>query len=215
MKSLKIIGLTALATMTLAAFVTSSASAATVCSTAGKGTACKAGHGNQYTGEVHAVNTGNVYFTATDASGATVNSVTYLSSTFSGAITDSESGAGSITAVSFSGLSSSRCSYVALSTSSPWPFTVTTESVTENTNGIMSIPNMAVSFTCSYLGVDVICRYKTGIAQAAIDGIDTEPTVTLKNVLLEKEEGPEYVCGSKLDWTVTYKITTPSSLFIE
>jgi hypothetical protein len=79
----------------------------------------------------------------------------------------------------------------------------------------MTTSNVTMTFTCSYLGLPVTCRYKISKAEATLDGSDTEPKVTAKNVLLEKEEGPESVCGSKLDWTVTYKITTPSSLFIE
>jgi len=74
---------------------------------------------------------------------------------------------------------------------------------------------MTWSFTCTYLGLPVTCRYKTSNAQITVDGSDTEPKATAKNVLLEKEEGNESVCGSKLDWTGTYNITTPSSLFIE
>jgi hypothetical protein len=217
MKSLKIIGLAALAAMALTAFVASSASAATVCSTAGKGTACKAGHGNQYTGEVHALNVGSIIFTFTSSSGAIMNVLTATSTTMLGSISDSENGLGNITALSFEGLSSSLCSVrlmASASASNPWPFAITTDGPSETTNGIMTISNMTFSYTCSLFG-PVVCKYSTSNAETTIDGGDTEPKVTVKNVALEREEGPESVCGSKLDWTVTYKITTPSSLFIE
>jgi hypothetical protein len=219
MKYFKVFGLAALAAMALVAFAASSASAATICSTAGKGTACKSGHGNQYTGEVHAVNIGNVVLLATNAEGKVINTVTSTSSTVQGTITNSEEGTGDITSLTFAGLSSSLCSSVTASTTAsttnPWPVTVATDGATENTNGIMSTSNVTGSFTCTFLGLPVTCKYKTAKAETTIDGSDTEPKVTATNVPLEWEEGNQSVCGVKADWSGTYKITTPSSLFIE
>ncbi|HYQ77718.1 MAG TPA: hypothetical protein VEP91_01245 [Solirubrobacterales bacterium] len=219
MKYLKIIGLAALAAMALTAFGVSSASAATVCSTEGHGSACKAGHGNQYTGEIHAVNVGNVILTATSSEGKTVNTVTSTSSTVQGTISDSESGAGSISIMSFAGLSSTLCSSVSATTTAsstnPWPSSVTTDGPSETTNGIMTTSNVTGSFTCSFLGALVTCKYFTSNAQTTVDGSDTDPLVTAESIPLSWEQGPTSVCGSKADWTGTYTITTPKSLFIE
>jgi hypothetical protein len=219
MKYLKIISIAALAAMALMAVAASSASAATICSTAGKGTACKSGHGNQYTGEVHAVNVGNVILKVTNSKKEVINTVTSTSSTVQGNITNSEEGIGNITSLTFAGLSSSLCSSVtattSASTTNPWPSTVATDGATENTNGIMSTSNVTGSFTCTFLGFPVTCKYKTAKAETTVDGSDTEPKVTATEVSLEKEEGGESVCGTSADWSGTYKITTPSSLFIE
>jgi hypothetical protein len=215
----KMCGLAAMALMALMAAAASSASAATICSTAGAGTACKSGHGNQYTGTIHAVNVGFVILTVRASDGSVINTVTATFSTVHMSFENSEEGTGRITGLTFTGLSSSLCSSVTASTTAsttnPWPSTVTTDGATENTNGIMTTSNVTGSFTCTFLGLPVTCKYKASKAETTIDGSDTEPKVTAKEVPLEKEEGNETVCGTKANWSGTYKIDTPTSLFIE
>jgi hypothetical protein len=221
MKYHKIMGLVVvLSAMALMAVTASSASAITkICSTAGSGTACTSGHGSVYKGKIAAKNVGNVILSVTNSSNSVINTVTSTSSEVEGEVTDGELGVGKITKMTFSGLSSSLCSSVTAtttaSTANPWPSTVATDGATETTNGIMTTEKVTGSFTCTFLGLPVTCKYFTSKAVTTIDGNDTEPKVTATGVGLEWEEGNQSVCGTHADWTGTYKVTTPSSLFIE
>jgi hypothetical protein len=220
MKYLKIIGLAALAAMALTAFAASSASAATtICSTTGTGSACKSGHGNIYTGSVVAKNSGNVILSVTNKSGSVINTVTSTSSEVQGTV-NGATATGNITKMTFAGLSSSLCSSVTATTTAseanPWPSTVTTELATENTNGIMTTSNVTGSFTCTFLGLPVTCKYKTSSAKTKVVGSDTEPKVVAESISLEADENNnESVCGVAADWKGTYKVSTPASLFVE
>jgi len=221
MKYLKIIGLVALAAMALTAVIASSASAATVCSTSGTGGACGAGHGNVYKGSIVGKNSGNVVLTVTNAEGKAINTVTCTSSEAAGEITNGETGAGKLTKMTFSSCNSNVCGTVTVTTSAsttnPWASSVTTEVAgVQNTNGTMTTEGVTGSFTCSFFGFPVTCRYKTAKAETKVTGSDTEPKMVANNVPLELEEGGNAtVCGTKSDWTGTYTLTTPSSLFIE
>jgi hypothetical protein len=220
MQHIKTIALAALATLALAAFAASSASAATICSTAGTGTACKSGHGNQYSGSIVASNAGNVIFSFTNAEGKVINTVASTSSVIEGKITNSEEGIGDITKLTFSGVSSGTCSSVAFTTTAsatnPWAISVSADGGTEDTNGILTIKGVSISFTCTFLGFPVTCKSSASTSEMTIDGSDTEPKITANNVLLAGEAGNNAsVCGTSVDWSATYKITTPSSLFVE
>lgn len=219
MKYLKIIGLAALADMALATLAASSASAAKICSTAGTGTACGTGHGAVYNGPLVGKNSGNVVFKWTNTKGEVTNTVTATGSEIAGEVTSGETGVGKITKMVVSGVSSTLCSSVTLATSAstanPWPFAVATELATENTNGIISWEGTTWTYSCTYLGLPVTCKYRAAKLEGKLDGSDTAPKLTISQATLEKEEGNETVCGAKEDFTATYNITTPTSLFIE
>src|SRR3954468_16615116 len=218
MKYLKIIGLTALAAMALMAVGASSASAAKVCSTAGTGAACGAGHGKVYTGAIAAKNVGNVTLTVFNKANEDINTVTCTTSEAGGTITNGETGTGSITKLTFTGCSSNICSAVSASTNaatSPWASEVATEAEKENTNGLMTSKNVTGTFPCTFLGFPVTCKYSASAATTKVDGHDTEPKITAEKVPLTTEESSnEAVCGATSTWTGTYRINTPSSLFV-
>jgi hypothetical protein len=219
MTYLRLIGLAAIAAMALTASIASSASAATICSTAGKGIACKSGHGNQYTGSISATNVVNFVLTITNSEGHVINVMTATSSTLEGTITNSEEGTGEITKLTVTGLSSSLCSSLTATTTAsptnPWPTTMATDGATENTNGIMTISNLGLSFTCTFLGLPVTCVYSASSGEATLDGSDTEPKITASNVRLTYLSGNKSVCGEGVDWTSTHRLKTPSSVFVE
>jgi hypothetical protein len=218
MKYIKIIGLAALA-MALMAVVASSASAAKICSTAGTGAACGAGHGKVYTGTIASKNVGNVVLEVTNKEGKVINLVTCTTSEAGGSITNGETGVGSINKMTFTGCSSNLCSSVTASTNaatSPWESSVNTEAALENTNGTMTSKNVTGSFTCTFLGFPVTCRYSAASASTKVAGSDTEPKIIATKVPLTTEESSnESVCGVSSHWNGTYRITTPSSLFVE
>lgn len=219
MKYLKLIVLAALAAMALMATAASPASAATVCSTAGTGESCGGSHGKIYTGPIVAKNVGNVVLTVTNSESKVINTVTCTSSEAGGSITNGETGEGDLTKLTFTSCSSTLCSSVSASTtastSNPWASSVRTDSEVVDTNGIMTTNNVTGQFTCTFLGFPVTCKYKASAAETTVDGSDTEPKITANNVTLENDGNTNTsVCGTDGDWTGTYKITTPSSLFI-
>jgi hypothetical protein len=218
MKHIKIIGLAALA-MALMAVVASSASAAKICSTAGTGAACGAGHGKVYTGSIVGKNVGNVVLTVTSSEAKDINTVTCTTSEAGGTITNGETGVGSINKMTFTGCSSNICSSVTASTNaatSPWASETATETAVENTNGFMTSKNVTGTFVCTFLGFPVTCKYSAATAKTRIQGSDTEPKIIASGVTLTTEESSNAsVCGATAHWTGTYRITTPSSLFVE
>jgi len=221
MKYLKLIGLTALAALALTAIMATSASAAIVCSTTGTGAACGAGHGKVYTGSIVSKNSGNVVFSVTNAEGKVINTITSTTSELAGEVTNGDTGVGKITKLTLTGVTASICTSVSAtssaSTTNPWPLSVTTEvGGSQNTNGTMTIEHFTWTFSCDFLGFSVTCKYARPKVQVKVAGSDTEPTIIASNVLAELESGNNAaVCGLKADWTGTYKITTPASLFIE
>jgi len=215
----KIIGLAALASLALLACVTSAAFGAKVCSTSGTGKECGGGHGKLYTGSLSGKNAGNIVFTMFSSEKKVIDTVTCTTSEAGGTITNGETGVGSINKVTFTGCSSSICSSVLASTNasttSPWEFEVGTDSATENTNGAMTVRNVTRTFTCTFLGLPVICKYFAASVLTQVDGSDIEPKITGNAMSLATEEGNVSVCGASSQWTATYRITSPASLFIE
>ena len=220
MKYVKIMGLAALAAMALMAVVASSASAsAKVCSTAGTapptGVACLANHGNVYNGKVVAkVNASGAILTATNPDNTTVKCT---ESVAEGEITNGATGTGKITKLTFAGCSSAFC-FGTLTATSPagWHATATTTTAgVIDTNGIMdvTINGNAGKFVCSF--PSTTCEYSATTPQLHIKGSDTAPQMVATNISLTKTVGPEFTCGTSADWSGTYNVTTPTSLFIE
>jgi hypothetical protein len=139
------------------------------------------------------------------------------SSAAEGEVTDPEKGAGKITKLTFSSCSSPFCFGSLTATTnaaaSNWTVAISTTEEKENTNGIMTVASGTGPFFCSFPEID--CNYSISNAKAHIDGSDTAPKMTATNVLLTKTSGPDFTCGTAGDWSGTYNITTPSSIFIE
>jgi hypothetical protein len=217
MKYVKMLGLAALAAMAVMAVGAASASAsAKVCSTTSVGgVACKAGHGTVYKGKIVAkVNATGAVLTATNPDNTTVKCT---ESTAEGEITNGETGTGKITKLTFGTCSSSFC-FGTMTATSPagWPATATTTIPgTENTNGIMdvTINGFAGKFSCTF--PETVCEYSAAVPQLHVTGSDNAPVITATNIKLTKIAGPEFTCGKEGDWSGTYNVSTPSSLFIE
>jgi hypothetical protein len=71
-----------------------------------------------------------------------------------------------------------------------------------------------ISFSCTFLGFPFTCRYEALSVSVGVKGSDTSPGMVLSNAPLTGLGDPS-VCGTKADWTATYNITSPSSIFIE
>ncbi len=231
MKYVKMFALAAVAVTALVAVAASSASAsAKVCSTATTAhtptTACTAGHGWVYQGKISAkLKTGtNAVLKATTGGGFVTSTVTCTGSESEGEVTNGTTGTGKLTKLTFTGCSSSSCSgaggVTASSTASaatPWAATATTTIPgTENGNGIMDVSNATGQFTCD-TGIfgHVTCKYEVSTAQPHVTGSDTEPLIVANAIILTTEPNQNSLCGAHASWTATYKVTTPSSLWVE
>jgi hypothetical protein len=212
---LKIIGLVALSAMALMAFAASSVSAK-VCSTSGTGEACTSG--KVYTGEIDAsLKTGtSATLTATNSSGSSVSTVTCTSSTVKGVVTNGSLGTGDITSMTFASCSSAACSNGVTATTTAgtgekqWPAQAT---ATGGGNGTLAVEKVEGSFVCGTILGNITCTYKTAKATTTVTG--GEPAhVTATNIPLERVSGAEATCGTKADWSGTYVVTTPASLWL-
>lgn len=215
MKYAKRLGLVALAALALTAVIGAGTASAKVCSTAGVGTSCGTGHGNEWTGEFHAVLTPNKPVILTSG----FINVTCTSSTVNGKVTNSATGAGEITALTFGSctdnISGNACTPV-VSEGTPWAGTV--HSIAGTTNGRMTVTDARGSFTCSPFGSAVLCKYTAanagGEGEITVTGSDTDPEVDANKVKLTKVAGSDPLCSSNATWSGEYTVTTPTSLFI-
>ncbi len=221
MKYLKALSLAAVAALALMAFVGASSASAKVCSTAGVGPACAGSHGNEYTGTIDAsliATTGTTEVHAVLTSGFI--QVTCTSSTVQGSITNSATGVGNITALTFGGCTNNIGGACTANTSAtagaPWPAKAVTETAP---NGRLEVENVTGTFTCStnFFG-NVTCRYKKGKVGAAgeikVFGSDTTPTIEASEVPLELEQTSSGFCSETAKWDGRYELTTPTSLFL-
>jgi len=209
MKYAKMLGLAALAALALMAFVGAGSASAKVCSTAGVGASCGAGHGNVYTGAVKASLTSGK--TAQLVSGfITVNC---SESSATGEITNGETGAGNISSLTFGGCTSGLGACTAKTSASSvnkWPVTVTGEGTT---SGKMVVKNVTGEFTCA----GVTCKYVAAEAGKAGEIVVAggEPgEIKATKVVLTKEEGSSFLCSNTATWSGEYLISTPNSVFI-
>jgi hypothetical protein len=206
-----------LAMATLGLGASSATASAKVCSTAGAGTACTSGHGNVYSGTVAAVSS-KVVFTGTSPDNATITCAeSTLEMTLNGA-----TGTGSTTRFTLNQCTVPVCALLGgswgASVTTGWGVTATTEAAAENTNGLLDLTmnGTVFSWSCtSSSGVLWTCQYKGSTPQLGLTGSDTAPQIVVNNVTLSKTIGPETPCGQSLDWSGTYVVKTPSSLFVE
>jgi hypothetical protein len=219
MKYAKMMGLAVLAITAFMAISVASASAkGQVCSTAGTGTACAGTHGKQYTGKIVASNIGNVVLHTYSDAAHTVNknTTTCTSSVAEGEVTNGATGTGKITKQTFAGCSSEACpgspvdASTTATTAAPWPATATTGS---GGNGTMDVTDPTGTFTCTIFGFPFSCGFTTAKAEVTVDGSHTEPRLTA-NVTMIRHVGSVELCGTGARWTGTYKVTTPTSLWI-
>ena len=217
---LKMIGLAAVAAMALMAFGASSASATIVCSGEGTGAACAGTHGNIYgSAEKPAVIEASLKagtsatLTATNSSGGSVSTVTCTTSVVKGTV-NGANGAGSINSFTFSNCSSSVCSTVTASTtassSNLWPAQATTGTAP---NGTLTVKNIDGEFICGTFLGDITCRYTAAEAKTTVTG-GKPAHVTATNIKLTKTVGPSATCGESADWSGTYVVTKPTSLYL-
>lgn len=207
-KYTKMLGLAAVAALALMAFVGTSGAAASakVCSTAGTGAACAAGHGNEYTTQNLAASTGAGVATLTSGF-ARVE----CPSTMTG--TSTHGGSGTITALNFAVASCTStlgsCT-VAKATNLPWNSTAVK---TTAPNGKLEVSStVGGEFTCG--GVN--CQYSAPNAGTKGEVVVTggEPAkVTATKVPMSKIGG-SFFCSATSEWDGVYTVTTPSSLFL-
>ena len=216
-----IVAIAAFAAMAFA----SSASAVTVCSYQGSGEECNGLSSKHYAGGLEA-KAKTASLTATNGGGTSVRTVT-CESKMTGQITNATTGAGVLSGLSFFNCSSTGCEKVTASsprtggTALPWSAAITA-SGKEDWRGELHVahPSMKFTATCSVFGfpITATCEYEATTGTAAINGgsvSSLSATIVATNVALSKTAGAESVCGVKGDWSGTYVVWTPASLFIE
>jgi hypothetical protein len=85
-----------------------------------------------------------------------------------------------------------------------------------DTNGKMLLSNAGRRIVCRNafgFGFNITCEYEASSAEWDVTGSDTAPIIH-ENLSLSKVAGSEFVCGVNIDWSGTYVVTTPGSLFI-
>jgi len=222
MKLVKMLGLVALAAMATMAVVASSASAsATICTNdvAHQDIAiCEGTHG-KHLKIGSAINAAlapgtHATLTVTNGSGGTVRIVTCKKSTATGALTSTTGGI-NITGLTFTECESAGCSNVTAvaprtGKTFPWAGTVTK---TSGTDGLLHVTGPSGKFTATCLGITATCEYETSSATVTAKG-GAPGQLIATAVPLELKAGVAFICGAKADWTATYNISTPTSVFV-
>jgi hypothetical protein len=155
----------------------------------------------------------------TNNSGETVRVVECAKSNMAGTLTNTATGTGSISSVTYSECTSAGCTNVtakapAAGKSNVWPTTMTTTTQgVSNTNGLYHTSNMSTSFTATCLFITATCEYEAATATKHLSG-GSPAVVHLVSVPLTKIAGSEAICGTKLDVTATYEVTTPASVYV-
>jgi hypothetical protein len=192
----------ALACLAIGAIGASGASAK-VCSTEGTGAACGTGHGNVYTGPID-FSTSSVSLTSG------FSTITCSESEGKGEITSGESGAGTITSLTFGGckdnLGNTCTATSSANKAAPWEFTTT---LGANTNGLIHIKKSTTEWSC----VVYVCKYTTGEFTGLVEGGETA-MIAFNKVAETKETGSSSLCSATATISGSFKITTPDSLFI-
>jgi len=203
-----VVGLVAVAALALTAFVGTSGAAASakVCSTAGTGAACAAGHGNEYTTQNLAGSTG---------SGVAISTTGFARiecpSTMTGQVGHGGSVTMSVTTTVSSCTSTLGSCTVDKATGLPWGSG--TAVTTTAPNGKLEVNNtVGGEFTCG--GVN--CQYSAPNAgtkgEIVISG--GEPAkITATKVPMSKIGGSVF-CSATGEWDAVYTVSTPSSLFL-
>jgi hypothetical protein len=213
MKHAKMLGLAAIAAMSLMAVVGAGTASARICSTSGAGVACGTGHGFEYvTGTFHADLAAGANTTFTSG----FITVTCTTSTAHGEVTNAGTGTADIDALTFANCtdqSGNACT--ASSTASgtnKWHTTITSDG--SGTNGTMVMNNVTLETNCA----GVSCKYMAAEAgskgEIVVTGSDTDPKSDATKVPLTKDTGSNFLCSSTATWSWEYTFTTPTSLFI-
>jgi hypothetical protein len=206
MKYLKMLGLAAVAALALMAVMGAGTASAKVCSNSGAGASCGTGHGNEYTGAVTA--------TTTEAKLTSGFINVTCHSHASGSITNSATGTGSISELSFTGcVDNFGRTCTAATTGRPYHASVV---VSTKPNGTMTVSNVAGEFTCKNpfnTAENVTCKYATPTATTTVTG-GAPAKITATGVKLSRQTGSHALCSSEASWHGTYTVSTPASLFI-
>jgi hypothetical protein len=195
----------------LLAVPSAAAASGKLCSTAGTGSACGAGHGAVYVGRLaaNAETSSSTLFRFTNSTGGIIAATTCGSSVLEGEVTNGATGAIDLTKLAFSNCTSPLCGGVSVSssasTASPWHSTAT---LTTTPNGVLDISAPTITLVCV-----ATCKWSAASLQAQVTGGEGA-TVKIESTL-PKEEGSEAVCGQKLDFSASYNLNTPTSLFLE
>ena len=215
------LGLGLLVIMALMAATAGLASAARVCSTSAgthtPTTACGSSDGWVYSGGIAASLTpgGSAVLATVSSSGSVITTVTCTKSEAGGNV-NGTTGEGSITSLTFvtSSCSSNLCpnGVHAESENLPWSTNV---AFTNGASGTMTTKNVAGEFVCTAaFGFNITCTYSAASATTAVVGSDSAPEIIATNVPLAKTSGPESTCGAKGEFSATYRVTAPTTLFI-
>jgi hypothetical protein len=215
MKHAKMLGLMAVAALAVMAFVGVSSASAKVCSTAGLGASCGAGHGNELTtqgvtllSEGHATKAREVKLTS---GFITVSCDSHIEVTVTHEVID-------LTSLTFTNCTSSlgECTSASANATKAAPYAVTT-AATGGGNGTMTVKASPITgqFTCA----GITCKYTTPEAGGAngsltVTGSDTAPKVVAAGISLTKEEGSSGFCSSTATWEGPYTMTSPTSGWI-
>jgi hypothetical protein len=207
MKHLKMLGPASIAALAMMAVMgAGTASAVTICSHSGTGTACAGIHGNHYTGAVAAnapkaeLTSGFVNVTCKSNAAGTVNGTT---------------GAGSITELSFN-TCTDNFGHVCTAVSTGRPWAAQAAGPTTATNGSLTVSNAAGEFACPSpfnTGSIVICKYATPTAVSNVIG-GAPASIEAKGIKVTTQPGSNVLCSKEATFSGTYSITTPSSLYI-
>jgi len=210
MKYLKILTLAAVAALAIMAMAGASAASAKVCSLSGTGAACGAGHGNEYTGPLNAeLETGK-----TAVLTSTFVNVTCKKSSLTGEITSSSLATGFITSLTFSecsnNLGQTCTATTTASSTNKWHALAVTDTAP---NGHLEVSNVTGTFKCG----ETDCIYasaKVGAAKELLVAGGSPAVVTASAVPLERETGSSSLCSATAKWDGTYKVTSPTSLYL-
>jgi hypothetical protein len=196
----KTVGLFFVASLAIAAAIATPGASAKVCSTEGTGASCGTGHGNEWKGQLKFEST-SVEFEF----GAM--KVTCTGSVGTGEVTKSETGAGKLTSLTFSGCkdqSGASCTASSSPTEGePAEFTV---KPTTKTEGFIEVTSITTTWSCIFF----TCKYVSKPADLFVFGGET--------ALVFADKIPETLesgfCSSNATLTGLYKVTKPDSLFI-
>ena len=206
MKHLKMFGLAATAAVALMAVVGAGTAAAKVCSSTGTGAACGGGHGNEYKGQVTAK--------TTEAKLTTGLLNITCASEIVNTVTNSSTGTGSISEISFTGCIDSEGRACTVATTGR-PYHSVMEAIAAPSGTLTT--TVAVEFTCKNPfnpAENVNCKYHVSAATPTVIGGALAPRIVTTGVKLNKGAGSHAACSAQLTWDGEYSITAPATLFL-
>ncbi len=210
MKSLKILGLTAVVAGALITLLGAGTASATVlCKEAGTGsptgTTCPSGKGYGAEQEIHAVNSGNVKLDTTfktiSCTGSTIKGTTSKEGSATETVTGPE---GTLT------LTGCNCSTVKVLHAG----TLEIHWISGTHNGTVTSSGSETTTICSTIFGNVHCTYATSNTDVGTLAGGTTATLTASSHLPVNEAESDGLCPEESTWTATYSVTTPDALYV-